>query len=256
MVDAFVLYGTPEQPNKQVFEIGLALFDALGIKDYQIHMHKLNRLGYGVNREVDKDTLMSTFGKEAFNFEISRNINGRLVYFSQSIRTISAFNTIKLGGFFNAELSDTESHNYITEIVNKTHCRYGFSFQAANPFKAINYIHDIGGIAMDQYDAPSKWQRRFMYSKDDTEYSNHFRLVYENNVLTDQHLAAQIEGQPLSDWIAEKEDRGVLTRLNDTMWLWSVSVKHLDEVNYICGRAGILVSFIEPSKNLIKRHRL
>lgn len=256
MIDAFVLYGTPEKPNRQVFEMGLALFDDLGIHDYQIHRHKLNRLGYGVNREVDKQTLIDAFDKDIFNFEISRNMNGRLVYFSQSIRTISAFNTVKFGGFLTSELSDKGSQEYIAQIVNNIYCRYGFSFQAANPFKAINYIHDVGGIAMSQYDAPSKWQRKFMYSKDDTEYSNRFRLVYENNVLSQQHLATEIEGKSLFDWITEKPERGVLTKLNGDMWLWSVKSEYLDDINYACGHAGILVSFIEPSKNLIRRHQL
>jgi hypothetical protein len=253
MINAFVLYGTPEQPNQKIFEIGLELFDALNIKDYSIHQRKLNRLGYGINKVINEEGLIGTFDNEPFSFEISHNDKGRLFYFSQSVRLVGAYNAVKFGGFSSDELPVELADHYIKRILEQVGCQYGFSYQSRNSFKAINYVNDIGVDSFNPYDAPMKWQRKFIYIKDDTEYSRHMRIVYQRNYLTENHLALTIEGCPLGDWIRQDERRGNLSSLNDDVYLWQVAPEHLQDVNLQCGRAGLLISFVEPKRYDIKK---
>lgn len=252
MINAFVLYGTPEQPNRDVFDIGLALFQALNI-DVSIQLLKINRLGYRVTKSVNTEGLIRAFDTEPFNFEISQNAGGRLFYFSQSIRAVGAYNTIKFGGFSDSELSTKECDSCIKDILSHVSCRYGFSYQSSNSFKAINYVNDIGISSVNQYDAPMKWQRKFMYSNDDTGYSHHLRLIYERNYLTAKHLALKLDGKPLLEWINQESYRGKILPVNDDIYLWQIAPEYLEDINRQCGQAGLLISFVEPKKSYLKK---
>ena len=51
------------------------------------------------------------------------------------------------------------------------------------------------------------------------------RNVFAYNVLSREHLRIKVGKQPLSDWIADSDDRGVTSELGEGIFLWLVSAR-------------------------------
>lgn len=73
-------------------------------------------------------------------------------------------------------------------------------------------------------------------------YGERLRDIFPLNYLVDTHLALQVGNQTLGEWIQEDPSHGVLTRLAEGLWCWSVPEKTIPKIRASLAPCGFLVA--------------
>ncbi|TVX93409.1 hypothetical protein [Paenibacillus agilis] len=92
------------------------------------------------------------------------------------------------------------------------------------------------GFAFNK-ETPGKFEGKGRYT------SKMLRMVYPLNIMNSQHLKMEVNGVNLKEWITDSEKRGQLTDIGNDLWLWEVEMEQLEQVNQVCGEAGVLVAW-------------
>lgn len=97
-----------------------------------------------------------------------------------------------------------------------------------------------------QQDAVNKWgnARSSCGAWLDDEISHYLRDVFSLNFLNPHHLAMQVEGRSLKDWIEADPRRGSLKPLIEgKLWTWAVPDKRIPAIRKVLGPARLLISW-------------
>lgn len=130
---------------------------------------------------------------------------------------------------------------------------YGYVFQM--PMKKSPPTYERGllfgpsskrGLSQTQEDEISKWGNAegACGSWLDDTISHYLRDIYPLNFLNPHHLAMQVKGQSLKDWIEADPKRGVLKPLIDgKLWSWSVPENRIQAIRKVLGPQRLLISW-------------
>ncbi len=70
-----------------------------------------------------------------------------------------------------------------------------------------------------------------------------FRDVYPYNMLTEPHLIRQVGPQTLKDWILSNPQHGVLEKVTDKHWLWSIDPEQIPAIQEALEPTGMLLCY-------------
>lgn len=74
--------------------------------------------------------------------------------------------------------------------------------------------------------------------------SNYLRDIYPLNFINPHHLAMQVKGQSLKDWIEADPKRGSLKPLiEDKLWVWQVLENRIQPIRRVLGKERLLISW-------------
>ncbi len=135
-------------------------------------------------------------------------------------------------------------------------CRpsYGYAFRRAFSAGPELFAHDIGfGESALYDDEESKRMTRWFHERTDgasqgrpapfRHLEGMHRDVFPLNILTASHLAREIAGMPLRDWIEADAARGTIVEIVAGSWIWAVPGRAIAEVRRHLRTAGLLVDY-------------
>jgi len=102
------------------------------------------------------------------------------------------------------------------------------------------------GLTRVQEDEINKWgaARRGCADYIDDTISHYLRDVYPLNFLNPHHLAMQVKGQSLKDWIEADPKRGTLKPLIEgKLWTWTVPENRIQPIRKVLGPERLLISW-------------
>jgi hypothetical protein len=108
------------------------------------------------------------------------------------------------------------------------------------------YGNPTSGLTRAQEDEINKWgnARAVCSSWLDDEISHYLRDIYPLNFLNPHHLAMQVKGQPLKDWIESDPKRGSLKPLIEgKLWTWAVPENRIQALRKVLGPERLLISW-------------
>lgn len=129
---------------------------------------------------------------------------------------------------------------------------YGYVFEMPMEKSPSTYERGLlfggpsSGLSATQKDEISKWgnARGACSSWLDDTVSHYLRDIYPLNFLNPHHLAMQVKGQSLQDWIAADPKRGSLKPLiEDTLWTWTVPANRIQSIRKVLGPERLLISW-------------
>lgn len=150
------------------------------------------------------------------------------------------------------DLSDMALLNLVTEIQQFGSFSYGYVFQMPMEKSPTTYERGLlfgtpsTGLSVTQENEISKWgsARRGCGDYLDDEISHYLRDVFPLNFLNPHHLAMQVKGQSLKDWIEADPKRGSLRPLIEgKLWTWSVPENRIQAIRKVLGPARLLISW-------------
>lgn len=94
-------------------------------------------------------------------------------------------------------------------------------------------------------EAISKWMHARHESKHlGLQLSHYLRDIYPLNFINPHHLAMQVQGQSLKDWIEADPKCGSLKPLiENQLWVWQVPDNRIDSVRKVLGKERLLISW-------------
>lgn len=140
----------------------------------------------------------------------------------------------------------TINSELINSFLNCIESRYGIGYERplhkGPNLYAVGMVTGLGASVADwqEADAIGKWLwegingQAYMKGK--------LRDVYPCNILSDVHLLSPVDGVSLADWIRQDGERGVLSPLNNGLWLWKVESHALFPIQRELGDNGLLIS--------------
>lgn len=121
---------------------------------------------------------------------------------------------------------------------------YGIVYPARTTFNVYSYAYVNGATVYPEWDNP------FLFADDSPLYggpSDHagrcLRLVYPYSLLNADHLAIDVAGMPLREWIAAGPDRGQIVETPSGATVWQVAGDRIEDVTRTLGEAGVLLSW-------------
>jgi len=151
-----------------------------------------------------------------------------------------------------ADLSGEILANLAVDIQQLGCFDYGYVFEVSMEKSPSTYERGLlfgnptTGLTTKQENEISKWgsARRGCGDYLDDEISHYLRDIYPLNFLNPHHLAMQVKGQPLKDWIEADPRRGSLAPLiEDKLWTWSVPENRIQAIRKVLGPERLLISW-------------
>lgn len=112
--------------------------------------------------------------------------------------------------------------------------------------EGLVYGNPASGLTRAQEDEINKWGNAKSSCGawlDDT-ISQYLRDIFPLNFLNPRHLAMQVKGQPLKDWIEADPKRGSLKPLIEgKLWTWTVPENRIQAIRKVLGPERLLISW-------------
>ncbi|MCR8842439.1 hypothetical protein NQ117_01965 [Paenibacillus sp. SC116] len=254
MCTGIAIYGTEEIAPADAFDIGLSFFEVIGVGvnggSYFEHLE------HG-DHERDHD-LFEISPKQLREKVATGDCDSFFLYHSRkgSVPWYAAFNrqTSEYGSFPHltalCELPLEEVYlpikAWLTNLTQQyPRLSYGIVYSVNHMTKAYSYAAGNNGVAMflyeDRYafnkETPGRYDGKGRYT------GEMLRMIYPLNVINIRHLKIEFNGVTLKEWITDNEQRGRLTDIGNDLWLWEVEMEQLEQINQVCGEAGLLVAW-------------
>lgn len=123
---------------------------------------------------------------------------------------------------------------------------YGIVYNRYNIVDAYEYVLDEGVVPLPEYEKHFVWRDETpgLFNGPARYKENMLRMVYPHNVLNQNHLNINIQGQSLGNLIISNPSLGELLPVNNGQsFIWNVPEEHLDELNSLFGQAGALIAW-------------
>ncbi|RKO74912.1 hypothetical protein C5E04_21755 [Pectobacterium parmentieri] len=259
MCIAIAIYGIDNIDPELAFDIGFSFFKIVGFD--------VNVAGYydykGDEGDVEfvevslvelKDKIIE---KEVTSFRLYSN-SKKNKYWDVSF----GYSTKDFGGFYHFDaqcVQGKEVKEKYIEFIRVLSCRAPFSYGVVYRNESVidGFYYSEGGnfVQVYQYEDPVLFEMETggVYEGRERYNETMLRMVYPINVVNESHLAIDVNGFSLREWILSGEERGWLEKLNNEMWLWEVPEKNLDEVNALLGEVGVLISWKLPLVKKVSR---
>lgn len=256
MATGIAIYGVDRASVLDVFEEGLRFFNEL---DYPITGSGYLRRAKvdGVKVDGDEDLEPVDVPPAELKVLISENKITDFSIFSE-IKDVKpwfssfGYSSEEFGSFFCVDIQSDEGleklyvplKEFLVSAAAKLKFNYAIVYEVDDVSDAMWYARgenfrtiykDEDPVAFKR-DTPGRYLGRRQY-----EHSC-LRMVYPINFLNDSHLSIKIGDASLLEWISESASHGILTKVLNG-WCWEVGPEHIDSVNEICGKAGILLAW-------------
>ena len=147
-------------------------------------------------------------------------------------------------------LSQATIESLVLNIRGVTHFEYGYSFEMEME-KGPAFYADGGTLngrkffSQSQLEQIAKWSHAIGECKKlGLRISDFLRDVFLLNFINPHHLAMQVKGQSLKDWIEADPKRGSLKLLiENQLWVWQVPDNRIDSVRKVLGKERLLISW-------------
>lgn len=129
---------------------------------------------------------------------------------------------------------------------------YGYVFRMPMGKSLPTYVaglpfgNPLTGLTQAQEEAINKWgnAKGACSSYLNDTISHYLRDIYPLNFINPHHLAMQVKGQSLKDWIQADSQRGSLKPLiENQLWVWQVPDNRIDSVRKVLGKERLLISW-------------
>ena len=138
----------------------------------------------------------------------------------------------------------------VKDIQEITRVEYGYGFEMAMEKGPVIYVNGgtLNGrkfFSQSRLEEIAKWSHAIgECRKLGLPLSDFFRDIYPLNFINPHHLAMQIKGQSLKDWIKGDPKRGSLRPLiDDRLWVWQVPENRIASIRKVLGPQRLLVSW-------------
>ena len=131
------------------------------------------------------------------------------------------------------------------------YCPYNYGYAHIWPFRKGPKWFSYGILNQQDYtengERIARWRRHVLRCSHDhtARFGNTLRDVFPMNFLTEEHLMLRLANELLKDWIAADSGRGLLSRLNEQIWVWDVPVGNISMVRNVLIQNGMLVAYID-----------
>lgn len=248
MCTAMAIYGIDTIPTEKAYEIGRLFFDVIGL-DATIAIYPK----YKEDRsEGDIDFIEVSLPKLKDEIKNNNVTNFRFFHESKSNRYWKAsfgYSTNTFGAFshIDAQFASAESEYKCLEFIKKlsaiSNFCYGIIYHPNNVGDGFFYAQGGNFVKVFSNEDPLLFSKWIKCTSDKCYQPPMLRMVYPFNVISQQHLDTAVMGDTLNEWILRDKKHGVLEKLSDRKWLWTVADSDLDAVNKLLGEAGILISW-------------
>ena len=123
--------------------------------------------------------------------------------------------------------------------------KYGICYQRPYNMGPSLYIGgSLGGInlSLQERDQIGKWKNEYCF--DDGNYrTGLLRDVYPFNIFVQTHLNEKVGKQTLEQWINNDPRHGVLEKITDNHWLWSIAPENIPAAQETLQEAGLLLCY-------------
>lgn len=121
---------------------------------------------------------------------------------------------------------------------------YGIAYSAPTTFKAHSYAHVNGATLYPLWENPFLFDNDLPWVGGPSDHrGRRLRLVYPYSLLNVDHLAIDVGGMPLAEWIAAAPTRGRIIQTASGATIWQVDEDQVEDVMKPLGEAGLLLSW-------------
>jgi len=246
------IYGVDTATPAQVFNVAQSYFKTLGyaITGAAFHQRIPEEGGETLDLvEVSLDQLRDAIQSgRASDFRLYSERPGAQPWFSSVGYSTDAF-----GSFFAIDIQADEHFGdalesqtrFLTDAVQALPCSYAIVYETERVSDAMWYARGENFVTIHADENPVAFSRDTpgLYAGQRRYETSALRMVYPRNFVNEHHLAIQLDGVPLADWIRADPERGQLAQTTETLWCWAVPVESLPAVNAACGKAGALLAW-------------
>lgn len=268
------IYGLPDTDLAPILQVAIRFFKSMGVKPRDVgYTSSFSKDRYGESiglGDASLDGLSKTIEDgDVKDFTISYRARGaphwscsfsyKATYFlrrknpseySHPLNSISIDYADKHLNISNSELV----FELLSMLSSLFDICYGIVFQADGAPSAAGYVDATSYSSLFKNERPGLWQAQMPHrlNGERPAYISKLRMIYPYNIITDQHLSQLIDGMSLRAWIESDPLRGQLRKINNST-IWTVDADQLQEMNDICGRAGILICWEEEKPKPVRR---
>jgi hypothetical protein len=225
-------------------EIAKAMFDANGVSP------EVGSVSHGENALRKYPEVLSVLASSCTEVDLYHTISGyKQLVFGWDV--FASLNTVKdktmlLCFAQNLENLDLEYfEGVLRTLAEEIDLKYGVGYQRDFELGPDMYAHGmITGLRYSSKDMAEK-DRISMWMHERSGANRHLhgylRDVYPLNILSSCHLSRQVGNVSLARWIDQNPDRGYLSELSTSAWLWKVPQSCLGEVQAQLRYAGCTI---------------